>query len=568
MGYCILWFFSLTAAVLTVALGAALSVRLQKRRQAIAAVVASALPGLLVGISGVVISGAVLARGVPHHWFGYSLSWLLVFVAGSVLLCLWALGSEGDVPAPRARSWPPSRIATGLGAAAAVFLAALWYMDIAARTELRQLHAEALARLLAVQAPRIPDHKNAAHLYTQAFDMMGDYISWRKMTWHRRIEDPVPEADTSEIREFLREQSGTLALLRRASAMPDFFSETNHARGLSMRVPRLMRWINASRILILSGRNRAARGDVGGALEDVAAARRMSGHLASGSAMMSVSTAILIGTSASNAYEQILSFGPVTGRALGGLPLKVSSNPLRAAHMRAWEAEAASFVLFLAGGDSPALLYPVARGETPPRRIETQLADHMTILWRVFFLRQEIEMYETWMNRTCALSGLPYAEMLKRAKKSYPDLTRPHDWGLLLPITCPSIDSFGMMLVDDRARQGLADLALAAEAYRGDKGRYPATLAELTPTYIDAIPVDPYVPNAERLKMIAVEDGAVLYSVGLNGKDDGGTMLLGASFAHTEGDLAFCLGAAYEERRLKPARAAAERRKARKTKQK
>jgi hypothetical protein len=63
-------------------------------------------------------------------------------------------------------------------------------------------------------------------------------------------------------------------------------------------------------------------------------------------------------------------------------------------------------------------------------------------------------------------------------------------------------------------------LALALAGYRHDHGEYPKTLAELRPTYIPEIPKDPCSDGDLQYKPEG--DGYVLYSVGPNGKDDGG----------------------------------------------
>ncbi len=66
----------------------------------------------------------------------------------------------------------------------------------------------------------------------------------------------------------------------------------------------------------------------------------------------------------------------------------------------------------------------------------------------------------------------------------------------------------------------MALLALALSAYRTEHGEYPKTLAELAPTYIDAILKDPFTDGEFYYKQEG--DGYLLYSVGRNGKDDGG----------------------------------------------
>lgn len=69
----------------------------------------------------------------------------------------------------------------------------------------------------------------------------------------------------------------------------------------------------------------------------------------------------------------------------------------------------------------------------------------------------------------------------------------------------------------------LNDLAFALAAYRADHGSYPKTLAELTPKYVSKVPKDLSSQNSnDDLHYRVRKDGFLLYSVGINGKDDGG----------------------------------------------
>ena len=66
-------------------------------------------------------------------------------------------------------------------------------------------------------------------------------------------------------------------------------------------------------------------------------------------------------------------------------------------------------------------------------------------------------------------------------------------------------------------------IACALERYRLAHGVYPATLAELAPAYLDEVPHDVMSGEPYRYRLNA--DGTfLLYSVGWNGKDDGGTI--------------------------------------------
>lgn len=76
-------------------------------------------------------------------------------------------------------------------------------------------------------------------------------------------------------------------------------------------------------------------------------------------------------------------------------------------------------------------------------------------------------------------------------------------------------------------------LMLALEAYKARHGAYPQALAALAPEFIDAVPDDPFAPDgAWRYRLVeagevsreapGVKMGYVLYSVGYDGKDNGG----------------------------------------------
>jgi hypothetical protein len=64
-------------------------------------------------------------------------------------------------------------------------------------------------------------------------------------------------------------------------------------------------------------------------------------------------------------------------------------------------------------------------------------------------------------------------------------------------------------------------VALAAERYRRQNGRWPEAAEDLTPTFLEQIPLDPY--DGEPIRYRRLDDGAVAYSVGRDRQDDGGT---------------------------------------------
>ena len=76
---------------------------------------------------------------------------------------------------------------------------------------------------------------------------------------------------------------------------------------------------------------------------------------------------------------------------------------------------------------------------------------------------------------------------------------------------------------DDRNQAELRMLlcALALRCYRLDHGELPPALADLVPEYLAEVPVDPF---SGRPLVYRRQDGEyLLYSVGPDGQDDGGT---------------------------------------------
>lgn len=77
---------------------------------------------------------------------------------------------------------------------------------------------------------------------------------------------------------------------------------------------------------------------------------------------------------------------------------------------------------------------------------------------------------------------------------------------------------------DDRSRIkiDLVRVGFALATYKAETGGYPKELDALVPKYLDALPLDRM--NDQPLRYVVRENGFLLYSVGANGRDDGGTM--------------------------------------------
>jgi hypothetical protein len=75
-------------------------------------------------------------------------------------------------------------------------------------------------------------------------------------------------------------------------------------------------------------------------------------------------------------------------------------------------------------------------------------------------------------------------------------------------------------LLTGHARLRCASVALAAERYRRQQAHWPQSLADLVPRHLKAVPLDPF--DGKPLRYRRTDTGAIIYSVGEDGRDDGG----------------------------------------------
>ena len=79
--------------------------------------------------------------------------------------------------------------------------------------------------------------------------------------------------------------------------------------------------------------------------------------------------------------------------------------------------------------------------------------------------------------------------------------------------------------VAEAARRKTASVAtmrglIAVEGFRMKDGKWPAKLDDVVPEFLERVPTDPF--DGKPIRMAKVADGVIVYSVGVDGVDDGG----------------------------------------------
>jgi hypothetical protein len=231
------------------------------------------------------------------------------------------------------------------------------------------------------------------------------------------------------------------------------------------------------------------------------------------------------------------------GRWCGDLPLR--GGPLAQADFRGWacccleralaqgEAFPAALIACqqLLEEDEPVPLFlkgaRVCRAETdamldperswPGNRLRSSLIATASLGSRAAVLRAHTQIVE--------IAKLPAEEQEQQFKEQglppkskLPFFARNY----LLPRTERVVTALIHDQKSSRADMRCAIAALAAERYRRAKGIWPASLSNLVPDYLSEIPSDPF--DGKLLRLRRLDDGVVIYSVGLDGQDNGGTI--------------------------------------------
>lgn len=94
-------------------------------------------------------------------------------------------------------------------------------------------------------------------------------------------------------------------------------------------------------------------------------------------------------------------------------------------------------------------------------------------------------------------------------------------------VMLPSLSRAVLVHYRGIAHRRMAAIALAIRLYEVDHGRRPRELSELVPQYLAAVPIDPIANDGRPITYAQLADGAILYSLGDNGLDDGGLERVG-----------------------------------------
>lgn len=138
---------------------------------------------------------------------------------------------------------------------------------------------------------------------------------------------------------------------------------------------------------------------------------------------------------------------------------------------------------------------------------------------RPLYKSQAAWMLNFW-EKVIPLGSVPYYDIedpVKAFSESIIAAPKSFKWAKMM---IPNIATVKLKLTTLEAMLITADVGIACRIYQKENGKYPKSLEELVPRYLDELPPDPFTGKA--LYYRVEESGFRVYSLGSNRKDDGG----------------------------------------------
>jgi hypothetical protein len=136
-----------------------------------------------------------------------------------------------------------------------------------------------------------------------------------------------------------------------------------------------------------------------------------------------------------------------------------------------------------------------------------------------FMIRRAHPAYLRAVTQFIEIAKLPVHEQASRIKQL--EVNRSELPGRV-EFVMPIWNRAASMFQQNQAMLRCAIVAVTLERYRLTQGRWPETLAVLTPALLPEVPLDPY--DGAPLRYRRLDDGVVVYALGPDGADNGGTL--------------------------------------------
>jgi len=388
--------------------------------------------------------------------------------------------------------------------------------------ELSRLKASGAPLTMAeVAPPPVPDEKNAAVLYQQAFAFLPEDEDAVRIA-DFASPDPKTRATVSvkDIQRIVAERQQALALLEEAASRPACRFPVNWEHGYHALLPHLSAVRHFSRFLAAKAVTDAMDGHTSEAFDGVALILRMTDHVSAEPSLISQLVRIVCQFMAVDALNRVVEINPPETPHAYHMYKALRRVDNMAPFTHAIEGERCAGLLAFDWIESNPLfgLGPLPGTPNHPR-LENWSARARFLVSLPSFREDEI-LFLRLSEESVALSRQPFRQIRHRIP-ALDDASKRFDrYAVFRNISSGSPLGLAQSRDIAIALIGLAQHGMALEAYREAAGDYPASLAELRKKVDWPLPKDPFSGRPFIYRRIG--NGYIIYSIGPNMKDEGG----------------------------------------------
>jgi hypothetical protein len=444
---------------------------------------------------------------------------------------------DSDAPKPekpRKRRWLRRVLLAGLALLAlGVLLHLLWSMSTRSglRAEIARIRAAGDPLTLEeLWPPEIkPESENAALLYQQASELLykGGFETLAQ-SLGRAVSWTDPSAWSQEtvatVRQMVEQNSEALSLANRAAHMTRCRFDPKWGWPPTTPIYHYAMVRQAARALCLSSALRLHDGDADGALEEARDAFLTSRALAAERTVMSLMVrqgAITMGLWAAQPVLEQHGAAPDLLRAFLA-DIDEARLTLRTQLVDGLKGECVTALANLAPISGMEDLLPAASRRAAPQVRANRL---LGLLGQPFGRSMVAGYLDTMpraveMGRADYVDAQPLIDALTRDAREWQTRYVRHRSRILVAMAIPAWVRIKQDETKGEAALAVAAVAFALKLYKAEHGSYPESPHVLAPDILRAVPTDPF--TGKPLVYVRGGEGFLVYSIGLNGKDDGG----------------------------------------------
>jgi hypothetical protein len=371
--------------------------------------------------------------------------------------------------------------------------------------------------------PAVPDNENAALHIMQAAELLQEYpddrlVELRRFQVPRRGEDLSPDQEVL-LQGYIDLNRNALAKVIQALELPKSRYPVDLSAGLYADLAHIGRVRQLGQLFQYQCLLALAENRLDDAVHSIKQVVGLTRSLDNEPMLLSSLTRDALLFMAVRCLERTLNPGPLNEQQLTQLSESFDGVHQANIFARALAGEVASIA------DCLALNQPeMFEGPAPTDEADESPALGRVALGAIRFsglYARDLRFYLRGMQTNLALAKLPPPECLDMTNH-LAEMVRQADahHHINVSIILPAMPRVVPKAVDAAAVLTVGRTGIAVEQFRLDKNRLPKALADLAPEYLDSVPIDPF--DGQPLRFRKLDPGYMIYSVGMDGQDDGG----------------------------------------------